>query len=196
MEDVMKQVWMIGLVCSMWLAVSHPLPALAMGTRPGSDMEETQIDEHPSPVAIPDISFNDQLGKEYYLSQYRGYVVMLNFWATWCPPCVREMPALDRLQGRYGYKGLAVISVAQDRGTQEKSAQQVVTQFYNQYGVRYLGIYYNQDAASYSNLHIPGLPTTLLIDRHGRERARIRGAIDWESPAFIKKLEDLLNSGE
>jgi thiol-disulfide isomerase/thioredoxin len=167
-----------------------------MGDRPSGGADTARIIEHDQPFLLPDVSFHDLMDKEYRLSGYNGYVVMLNFWATWCPPCIREMPAFDRLQARYGPMGLFIIPVSQDRGTPQSPPQLTLPEFYNRHDIRYLGIFHSKDATAYSTLRAQGLPTTLIIDRHGRERARIKGAIDWEGPDFTKKLEALLQSGQ
>lgn len=190
----MKLKPLVAMLFSMALA-AYATQALAMGDRPASAgrMSDVNVDWHAAPIALPDVDFLDNQNREWRLSHFQGQVVMLNFWAGWCPPCVQEMPAFDRMQANYGARGLRIIPVSQDRPTPEKSVPQKIAEFYQHYNINSLGQFYAKDTITYATLRIPGLPTTLLIDRHGRERARIKGQINWEGPEFRQQLESLLN---
>ena len=102
-------------------------------------------------------------GKPVTLQDFAGQVVLLNFWATWCAPCVREMPSLDRLQAKLGGEGLAVVTVSRDRG-----GANVVMPFYERLELTNLGVYLDPKGAFSRAFKVRGLPTTILIDREGR----------------------------
>jgi thiol-disulfide isomerase/thioredoxin len=131
--------------------------------------------------------FHTADGETIDLSHFRGKVVLLNFWATWCAPCVREMPSLNRLAAEMDSEGLAVVPVAIDQ-----AGLPAVTSFYSDHGLDHLAMYLAPDRrAAYIRTSNPnnaefalyGLPISYLIDRQGRVRGYIAGAVDWDSDA-------------
>jgi thiol-disulfide isomerase/thioredoxin len=136
-----------------------------------------------------DEPFRDAEANEVSLSDFTGQVVLLNFWATWCPPCRAEMPSLDRLAGEMAGDGLAVIALSTDRGGVERIAE-----FYDEIGVANLSIYQDPRGRLPRKAGAIGLPVTLLLDRDGREVARVTGDAEWDSPeakALVGKLIEL-----
>ena len=115
--------------------------------------------------------------------------MVLNLWATWCPPCVAEMPALDRLQGAVMSDGIAVLPLSSDRGG---NAQ--VQSFYAARGITRLGVWLDPRGAAGRALGVRGLPTTVLIDPRGRERARLEGAAEWDAPEMVDAIRRLIGS--
>ena len=130
-----------------------------------------------SPVPAPQTGFFDRSGALVTLAAFRGRVVLLNFWATWCAPCIREMPALDRLQADLGDRGLAVLAVSQDRG-----GAKVVRPFLEKLELDNLTIYLDPAGKLGRDTGLRGLPTTLLIDRRGRLVGGLQGPAEWDSP--------------
>lgn len=143
-----------------------------------------------APKAVPALTFTDQDGRSLGLEPFKGKVVVLDYWATWCAPCRVEFPQLDQLQGRMADKGLVVVAVSIDRG-----GKPVVDRFYDEMHVAHLAKYLDPSSASAIALGVRGLPTTLVIDRQGREVARIEGAVAWDGPEIGKVLEGLLAGG-
>jgi thiol-disulfide isomerase/thioredoxin len=143
-----------------------------------------------SPQPVPDIRFQGADGKPYTLSNFRGKVVLLNVWATWCAPCRKEMPALDRLQQALGGSDFQVLALSLDNG-----GAAVVRQFYDQIGIRALGIYVDPAMEATGKLRALGVPTTLLLDREGRERWRKTGPAEWDSPEIVEALRAKLRRG-
>jgi thiol-disulfide isomerase/thioredoxin len=135
----------------------------------------------PARAAPPD-SFvaigRDGQSRDMTLADFRGKVVVLNLWATWCAPCVREMPALDRLQAALGGEGLVVLALSSDR-----SGVRAVAPFYADKGLEKLGIYIDTNARLTTTLGVSALPTTLIIDATGRFVGGIEGAAEWDSAA-------------
>lgn len=153
-------------------------PALA-----GSIANFTLIDA-PSPA--PGVGFTLD-GKATSLADYRGRVVLLNFWATWCGPCVAEMPSLDRLEAALGGDGFTVIAVSQDR------SPAVILPFFDQLGIRHLARYHDPAGALSRAFALRGLPTSMLIDREGSVVGRIEGPVEWgsaEAEALIRHFMD------
>lgn len=131
----------------------------------------------------PDFTLNDLNGKPFSLSQTKGKVVILDFWATWCPPCRMEIPHFESLYNEYKDKGLEVVGVALDKGGASS-----VKPFVEENGVTYPVLIGNQDvAARYGGIR--GIPTTFLIDREGRIVEKYVGYTDKEVfESAIKKL--------
>jgi thiol-disulfide isomerase/thioredoxin len=128
----------------------------------------------PEQISTP--NFQDKLGQPVNLESFKGKVVVLNFWATWCPPCVAEMPALDQLQAEMGGKDFTVIAVSADREGIKKSAP-----FYRRAGIKNLTLYNDTRGNLLDAFKAKSLPITVLIDREGRVVGRIEGAAQWDS---------------
>ena len=128
---------------------------------------------------LSDVRFTDAEGALVTLKDKRGTVVLINFWATWCPPCVREMPSLERLQTELGGDGFEVLAINEDR---EAS---VIGPFYDHFGLTKLAGYHDPYGRLSRQLKVNGLPTTILIDHRGNEVGRVVGGAEWDSPASI-----------
>ena len=130
-----------------------------------------------------DLSFLDADKKQVNLDDYRGKLVLLNFWASWCAPCKEEMPSLDSLQSNKDLNNLQIfpINVGQDS---EKKAKD----FFEELDIKTLNIYYDTTITLAKKFQLRGIPTTILISKDGYEFARIIGSIDFESQKFIKWL--------
>jgi thiol-disulfide isomerase/thioredoxin len=143
-----------------------------------------------APQPVPHLRFLDADGKERTLLDFRGKLILLNLWATWCAPCRKEMPALDRLQQALGGSDFQVLALSLDNG-----GAAVVRQFYDQIGIRALGIYVDPAMEATGKLRALGVPTTLLLDREGRERWRKTGPAEWDSPEIVEALRAKLRRG-
>ena len=128
-----------------------------------------------APEALPEAKFQDASGRERTLADWRGKVVLLNLWATWCLPCRKEMPALDRLQRELGSDAFEVVAVSVDR-----TGLPGARKFLDEAKVDKLGLYADGSARMATTLRAGGLPATLLIDREGREIGRLLGPAEWD----------------
>lgn len=140
---------------------------------------------HDTPRDLPEIIFEDIDGNSHNLKQYRGKVILLNFWATWCAPCKEEMPALNRLDRLLKQNNVIVIALSLD---QDKKAAQ---QFLEERELRRVILGFDTEMKSLTSLKLENLPTTLIIGTSGQELARIPGIIDWSSPEIINGLKQL-----
>ena len=170
------------------LAASALVFYLATGERPAGPRSGVGWANSPQPV--PEIRFQGADGKAHTLSDFRGKVVLLNVWATWCVPCRKEMPALDRLQQTLGGAEFEVIALSIDSG-----GAAAVRRFYDEIGIRSLALYVDPSMAASGKLRTVGIPTTLLLDREGRERWRKTGPAEWDSPEIIESLRAKLRGG-
>jgi thiol-disulfide isomerase/thioredoxin len=134
--------------------------------------------------SVSDLVFKDASGSEVTLSKWRGRVVLLNLWATWCAPCRREMPTLNDVQKRLGSKDFEVVALSVDRKGLEASAA-----FLKETGADSLGLYADETTTSLNALQALGLPVTLLIDRKGGEIGRLLGPAEWNSAEAIALMK-------
>jgi len=137
------------------------------------------------PKPIRPFAFVDGEGRKAELADFAGRTVLLNLWATWCVPCVKEMPSLDRLQAALGGRDFQVVALSVDRGGRD-----TVEPFLKKLGIQNLALYLDQPNASMSALGPRGLPTTLLVGPDGKEIGRVEGEVAWDSPeiiAFLRK---------
>jgi len=140
----------------------------------------------PAPRPLPSIQFMDETGRRLTSEDFRGKVVLLNFWATWCLPCREEMPALDRLQATLGGKDFEVVAVSIDKGDKGPAALKV---FYRDVGIRHLRIYHDPTGDAGFEVGMVGIPTTLLLDREGKELGRMSGPAKWDGPEALALIE-------
>jgi len=117
------------------------------------------------------------------LSRFQGKVVLVNFWATWCAPCIREMPSLDRLQAKLGGDRFTVIPLSIDRESIE-----VLRSFYEGLAIRNLGIYRDPNEVSFDAFGRWALPLSYIIDRKGRIQGYLKGAANWDSEDALRLL--------
>jgi thiol-disulfide isomerase/thioredoxin len=129
------------------------------------------------PRALPALRFVDGDGKAMDLSRQRGKVVLLNIWATWCAPCRREMPSLDRLQAALGSDRFEVVALSIDLGPGGLGAARA---FYGELGLRHLRLYNDPEGQAGFALGVAGVPATFLVDADGREIGRLVGPAEWD----------------
>jgi len=131
---------------------------------------------HKTPEEVGEVSFFDGDGKERSLSEWKGSVVLLNIWATWCAPCRYEMPTLDALNKQFGGPDFEVVALSLDRSGFDKPRK-----FYGDIEIKTLKLYNDKTNKSGRVLRAIGMPTTILIGRDGREIGRIAGPAEWDS---------------
>ena len=134
-----------------------------------------------------DIPITDAQGASHRLADFTGKGIVLNLWATWCVPCVAELPALAALAGQVQNDGIMVLPLSSDRGGAE-----VVRTFYDAHGLGILPIWLDPKGEAARAWGARGIPTTLIIDRQGRERGRLEGAADWASAASVQRIRELV----
>jgi thiol-disulfide isomerase/thioredoxin len=137
------------------------------------------------PKAAPDFSLPDIDGQQVSLQQYRGKVVFLNFWATWCIPCREEMPVLERLHQTYYTQDLAIISI-----DLKESADQVKT-FFQKHSLSFPALL-DQNGSVFRDYLVAGMPTTYLIGRDGTLLARGVGGRDWTRAEALQLIQELI----
>jgi thiol-disulfide isomerase/thioredoxin len=160
-------------------AVTAAAPAAA------PEPKESAFDWY-EPREAPKTVFKDAADADKTLADFAGKALVVNFWATWCAPCVKEMPTLDALQAQLGGDTFQVLTISQDR-----EGATVAKPFMDKNGWKNLALYTEAQARFQRDAGIRGLPTTIIIDKTGKEVGRVEGEVQWTSPAVIEKLKSL-----
>jgi thiol-disulfide isomerase/thioredoxin len=188
-----------GLIASAITAYLNSSRDASLGRGLFAPAAGTELMLHAQPQPLPDFRFEDGERNSVKLSDFRGRIVLLNIWATWCAPCRKEMPTLDRLQAILGGPGFEVVALSVDR-----SGIAPVKRFLSGMGIENLRIYLDTNSVAVANsgillgiptstsevsLNVFGIPTTLLIDREGRELGRLIGPAEWDSPEIVMLIQ-------
>ena len=159
-------------------------PADANAAKAAPAYPTGRLDRSHAGTQVPDTVFEDGEGRPVRLSVFRGRPLLVNFWATWCAPCVVEMPSLDALAAREA-AGMEIIAVSQDHDGRQK-----VTDFFAARNFSRLEPYLDPRMALMAALRLDTLPTTILYDAEGREVWRMVGMVDWRSERAARLLRE------
>ena len=140
-----------------------------------------RLRKDPQPLLSPPIL--DETGSKRTLEDFAGRVILLNIWATWCPPCRTEMPTLDRLEAQLGGADFMVLPLCIDEDGIGRGRA-----FYDEIGIADLPLYWAEPLRVQLALAFVGLPTTLLVDRQSREIGRLQGPFAWDSKDTMKQI--------
>ncbi len=142
-----------------------------------------------APKDAPATVFKDAADADKTLADFKGKALVVNFWATWCAPCVKEMPTLDALQAQMGGDTFQVLTISQDR-----EGAKVAQPFVEKNGWKNLGLYTEPQGRFQRDASIRGLPTTIIIDKAGKEVGRVEGEVMWTSAEVVEKLKGLASA--
>jgi len=177
----------VGVLYVISSAARNPA-SLARGDLAAGAMADFTLWDSPRPA--PETPFQDANGRETTLGDFRGDAVLVNLWATWCKPCIEEMPALNALQKELGAAGLRVVAVSIDQ-----EGARVAEPFLADLGADAIERYYDRTMGFARGLKAQtGVPLTVLYDPLGREVGRITGAADWDSPEALTLISAFLPS--
>ena len=181
-----------GLVSrSVWFGTVAVALLVALSAAGAAEEEKLKLGEfipESAPQPAPETAFTDAQGKPVSFADFKGKPVVVNLWATWCKPCLQEMPSLDRLQSKLGDK-LAVAAVSEDHGGAQR-----VGPFVANMGLRKLRIYLDPQSDVGHAFNVRGLPTSIVIDAAGRVVGRVEGAAEWDSDTMMGVLRPLLGA--
>lgn len=163
------------------------LLCLAVGVKPAGALDTLAWLDPPFPV--PQTPYLVEGGGTATLADHKGKAIVLNFWATWCPPCIEEMPSLDRLAARHAGSHLAVITVAMDRASEEK-----IRAFHDEHELLHLTIQRDPDMKLARSMRLFGLPTTFLIDHRGHVVAQLVGEAQWDGDEALAVIMPLVEA--
>ncbi|MDY0211453.1 MAG: TlpA disulfide reductase family protein [Desulfuromonadaceae bacterium] len=154
--------------------------------RADTTLSQAQVREADAPEKVaPDFTLTDMQGKEVTLSDLRGQVVLVNFWATWCPPCRQEMPSMEVLYQQLRTHGVELLAI-----NIEENGPKAVTDFLANKSHSF-PILFDQDARVQRLYHVSRFPETFIIDRNGNIVEHVVGAIDWMQPSVVDFLRSL-----
>jgi thiol-disulfide isomerase/thioredoxin len=170
----------------------RPAVDLARKLAPLAHGEVAALTMATTPLRLPDLTFEDADGKPKKLSDWRGRIVLVNLWATWCVPCRKEMPALEGLQAKLGGPNFEVVAVNIDTRDAEKPKN-----FLKEANLTRLGYFSDQKAKVFQDLKAVGralgMPTSVLVDGEGCEIATIAGPAEWDSDDAVKLITAAIN---
>jgi thiol-disulfide isomerase/thioredoxin len=150
-------------------------------TNEGVPLNNIAINEIPKPIST--VIFEDFSGNEINLKNYQGKLVIINFWATWCAPCKKEMPSLDMLSQDKSFKNLKIFAVNMEQPNPLK-----VKKFFSDLKIKKLDIFFDSNLNFVKEFKLKGVPTTVLINKKGNEFARIIGEVNFQDKKFLKWL--------
>jgi thiol-disulfide isomerase/thioredoxin len=191
MKWLLRAVTVLFVLCLSAVAVlvyerlrSTPGPERMLLARGESSSRETlgQFSRLPRPRPAPELSVTTLQGETVKLADFRGRLVLVNLWATWCGPCVEEMPSLARLQAKL--PDLAILAISEDR-----QGARVVREFIARHGLHRLAVYLDPHSDASEAFGVRGLPTSILIGADGRMLGRLEGAADWDAPDMLALLK-------
>jgi len=139
---------------------------------------------HKDPIKLEKINFKNINNETINLNKFNNSLVIINFWATWCAPCIEEMPSLDRLQKNPIFNNLEIIPINIGKDNIQKSKN-----FYKKLKLNNLKIYFDKDELLANKFLLRGLPTTVFINKKGEEFARIIGFVDFDDKKIINWLK-------
>jgi thiol-disulfide isomerase/thioredoxin len=142
----------------------------------------------PVPLPAPALAFTTRDGATKQLADFKGKLVLVNLWATWCGPCVEEMPSLQRLQAQLGDK-LTILAISEDR-----RGETVVAPFLAKNGIQHLAIFLDPKSAATNEFAAQGLPSSYLIARDGTIVGKEEGGATWDSAAMLARLQPYLDA--
>ena len=139
---------------------------------------------HKNPKKLEKINFKNINNEIINLNKFENSLIIINFWATWCAPCIEEMPSLDRLQINPNFKNLQIIPINIGRDSVEKSKN-----FYKKLNINNLKLYFDKDVDLANKFLLRGLPTTVFVNKKGEEFARVIGFVNFDDKTIVKWLK-------
>lgn len=180
---------------SFWLAMVIALfSALASASHRTNEKYDGTINSFrwlKNPIVVTEVLIREEQGGRIPLSRFKGKIVLLNLWASWCPPCVKELPALDRLQQRLGGNNFIVVAVSVD------SEPELARKMFDDLSIESIALYRESIEAMGRHFPVDVLPATVMVDREGRAMGLLRSSLDWdnsESDTLIKRLIEGVSS--
>ncbi|ABN59768.1 TlpA family protein disulfide reductase [Shewanella baltica] len=188
-HKVIKALLLSSLFSLLAGGVAHAYPGMQQATKP---MESTVdlINVLPKTFPIEPVAFNDVDGKAIDFSQFKGKIIMVNMWATWCPPCVRELPAIERLATKFKAEDFVLLPISIDA-----EGKQQVQPFLNSLGMPNFNSYYDQSQSLGDVFPLDTIPATFILDQQGQLIAFVRSYVDWDDAKAVSLIQGFIDKG-
>jgi thiol-disulfide isomerase/thioredoxin len=190
MNGVMKfRYILLGLCIGIALGLGNA--AQAKGPEFSGAMQVFQLapSVQPRPSPSDNATWKDANGKILNLANFKGKVILINYWATWCPPCIRELPSIDRLQARLGGDDFTIVAISIDRG-----GKPIARRLMKHLRLKNLALYLDPTSKSAKKLGVRSMPTTFLFDRKGREIGKLEGGAEWDDKEAIALIQYFIDN--
>ncbi|MGL4713659.1 MAG: TlpA family protein disulfide reductase [Shewanella sp.] len=188
MKHNIVKILMLSAVFSVFAGgVAHAYPGMQQATKP---IESTVdfINVLPKTYPIKLVAFNDVDGKAIDFSQFKGKIIMVNMWATWCPPCVRELPAIERLATKFKSEDFVLLPISIDA-----EGKQQVQPFLSSLGMPKFNSYYDQQQLLRDVFPLDTIPATFILDQKGQLIAFVRSYVDWDDAKAVSLIQGFIN---
>lgn len=159
----------------------------AEGPKLEGGMEVFQV--APSVRPRPDAVWKDAAGKQVTLEDFKDKVILVNFWATWCPPCIRELPSIDRLQASMAGDDFTVVAINIDRG-----GKPVANRLLRRLKLKNLDLFLDRENKTVRSFGVRSMPSTFIFDRQGREVGKLEGAAEWDEPEAVALVKYFIDN--
>jgi thiol-disulfide isomerase/thioredoxin len=181
--------WIVAAIAAAFAVVAVLYVILTRDVHASKPASLAALAQDQTPQAMPEVGFTDAAGGRHTLAVFKGRYVLLNLWATWCGPCVKELPALAKLQASLPMAKLTVVTVNVGRSSAADTAA-----FLKAHDAASLPVYLDSSIALVRAFGAVGLPLSVLIDPQGREVARASGPADWDDAGAIAYFKSLTAS--
>lgn len=178
LRNILK--YLVYSISLLLFITNHSLP------QPIKDLPFKNIVVHEIPKEIIGEEFIDFSGKKFKFNKFDQEITLINFWSTWCVPCKEEMPSIDKLVNILGKNKIKIFAINLEKINKKKTDK-----FLSDLRIKNFSTYYDPDYVLANRIGLRGLPTTLIIDRNGKELARVIGSIDFTDEKFISWLKEL-----
>ena len=168
---------------------AYAYPGMQQATKPIESTVDL-INVLPKTYPIKPVAFNDVDGKAIDFSHYKGKVIMVNMWATWCPPCVRELPAIERLATKFKAEDFALLPISIDA-----EGKQQVKSFLNTLGMAGFNSYYDPEQKLGQVFPLDTIPATFILDQDGQLIAFVRSFVDWDDAKAVSLIQGFIDKG-
>lgn len=168
---------------------AYAYPGMQQATKPIESTVDL-INVLPKTYPIKPVEFNDVDGKAIDFSHYKGKVIMVNMWATWCPPCVRELPAIERLATKFKAEDFALLPISIDA-----EGKQQVQSFLNTLGMAGFNSYYDPEQNLGQVFPLDTIPATFILDQDGQLIAFVRSFVDWDDAKAVSLIQGFIDKG-
>lgn len=168
---------------------AYAYPGMQQSTKPIESTVDL-INVLPQTYPIKPVAFNDVNGKAIDISHYKGKVIMVNMWATWCPPCIRELPAIERLATKFKSEDFVLLPISIDA-----EGKQQVQPFLNSLGMTGFSSYYDPEQNLGKVFPLDTIPATFILDQNGQLIAFVRSFVDWDDAKVISLIQSFIDKG-